>query len=721
MKQVININFQGRVVPIEVSAFELLKNYTESLNKYFANEDGKEEIINDIENRIGELFQERLKNGATCITDDDVNAIIKSIGRPEDFDGEEKTSSQQSKTSSQSSSEQSYQNTNTTGTHKRLFRDENNKVIGGVCSGLANYFGIDPVVVRILFVVVALAFGAGFLVYFLLWLGVPSTASTTIGSFRKKFFRDPDDKIVAGVCSGLGNYFGVNSWIPRALFLLPFLSFVFHWNHFVSLSFSPGSLFIYIIFWLVIPEASTTAEKLEMKGEKVDMNSIKNSVMEEMKDVKQRAEKFGQEAKTFAAEKGKTVGTDIGNIAKRSSRSLGDIIVLFVKIIAYFIIGCVGFALVIALFGVALASMAVFPLRDFVLRDQWQNIFAWGTLIFFIAIPVIGIITWIIRRLAKIKNNGRIMRFTFISLWIIGWVCAICLISFVTQDFRSTSNIVTQQITLSNPTVDKLEIAPSDDLLSHAYRNRGFSFTPFSNFTDEDTFYVNNVHFRITKSKTDSFQVSIIKLADGKSREDAENIASQISYNLVQIDSLLKTPNGIPIYKNNKFRNQHVIITVSVPVGKRIKIDQAVWDNSDRINVSFNDDDWDDYWGDEEHGWTTDEEYIQKADGLYELNGERAGESHDDDDDEPKVKVNDDGVDIHGGNGNIKINNNGITISSATEDEITKKRLDSLHMRLQQEKDSLEKELKEKEKLLKQTHQDASIMPVGSPIINSLL
>jgi len=81
MKQVININFQGRVVPIEVTAFDLLKQYTDSLNRHFAHEEGKDEIINDIESRIGELFQERLKKGATCITDDDVNAIIKSMGK----------------------------------------------------------------------------------------------------------------------------------------------------------------------------------------------------------------------------------------------------------------------------------------------------------------------------------------------------------------------------------------------------------------------------------------------------------------------------------------------------------------------------------------------------------------------------------------------------------------------------------------------------------------
>src|SRR3978361_83892 len=95
MKQVININFQGQVVPIEVSAFELLKNYTASLNRHFANEEGKEEIINDIENRIGELFQERLKNGATCITDDDVNAISRSRGPPEKFEDDTTTAGTQ--------------------------------------------------------------------------------------------------------------------------------------------------------------------------------------------------------------------------------------------------------------------------------------------------------------------------------------------------------------------------------------------------------------------------------------------------------------------------------------------------------------------------------------------------------------------------------------------------------------------------------------------------
>src|SRR5215210_8906844 len=89
MKKVININFQGRVIPIEETAYDIMKRYVESLRLFFANEEGRDEIINDIEGRIAELFGEVLKKGNTCIVDQDVVTIIASMGRPEDFAAEE--------------------------------------------------------------------------------------------------------------------------------------------------------------------------------------------------------------------------------------------------------------------------------------------------------------------------------------------------------------------------------------------------------------------------------------------------------------------------------------------------------------------------------------------------------------------------------------------------------------------------------------------------------
>src|ERR1700726_126840 len=93
MKKIININFHSRVIPIEETAYDILRKYLDNLKKYFAAEEGGDEIVNDIENRFAELFSERLKKGATCITDDDVNNTITSMGHPEDFDQEENTKS----------------------------------------------------------------------------------------------------------------------------------------------------------------------------------------------------------------------------------------------------------------------------------------------------------------------------------------------------------------------------------------------------------------------------------------------------------------------------------------------------------------------------------------------------------------------------------------------------------------------------------------------------
>lgn len=635
MKQVININFQGRVVPIEVTAFEILKAYTESLRRYFENEEGKEEIINDIESRIGELFQERLKNGTTCITDDDVNAIIRSMGRPEDFETEETMAgaSERTQQTSGTSNAETAAAPGATGMHRRLYRDENDKVLGGVCSGLANYFGIDVVVVRIIFVILGISFGFGIITYLVLWIAVPSTATTVIGSVRKKLYRDSDDKIIGGVCSGIGNYFGVNVWIPRVLFLLPFLSFISRWGNwghgdfpdFLRVGFSPGALIVYIILWLVIPEAFSTTEKLEMKGEKVDMNSIKNSVVEEMKGVQQRAEKFTKEAKTFAQDRSKTFGAEVGGVARRSGRSLGDIIVLLFKIFAYFILGCIGFAFVAGLFAFGIVSIGLFPLKDFVLTEGWQNIFAWGTLIFFIAAPIIGIITWIVRKIAKIKSNRRTMRLSFSALWLIGLFCFISLIVSVGRDFRSTNTLNEQEIILTNPTVSKLElttIAPEQKF----YRSNWFRFEPFQSL-DEDTAMVQNVSVHIVKSMNDSFRVTMLKMVNGRSRRYADTLASLIQFNASQRDSLIIIDRGIAITRKDKFRNQHIVITVYVPVGKQIRINRNVGWGGGRISFGpWDNDGWDVDFEDLEHGWDEDVDYIMKADGLYDLKGKPADE-----------------------------------------------------------------------------------------------
>src|SRR5579862_7042901 len=179
MKKIININFHSRVIPIEESAYDILKQYIESLRRYFANEEGREEIISDIENRFAELFSETLKKGAACITDADVTTIIASMGRPEEFEGEDTAETASSGSAGyQQQAGSSQPNWQFGGTPpnepRRLFRAENDKILGGVCAGLASYLNLDPAIMRIIFVLLTLGWGSGVLLYIVLWIVLPT-------------------------------------------------------------------------------------------------------------------------------------------------------------------------------------------------------------------------------------------------------------------------------------------------------------------------------------------------------------------------------------------------------------------------------------------------------------------------------------------------------------------------------------------------------------------
>ena len=179
MQRIIQINIAGSVLPIEEDAYIILKEYINSLERQFAGDDGKE-IIEDIENRIAELFSIRLSGGSPAIDRADVQKVIDTLGAASDLhDGPQPRSSQGNKSSSytygnaQSSTyQQQYPRS-----HDRLLRDPYNKVFGGVCSGIAHYFDIDPVMIRLIMVVLFLFFGIGFLTYIIAWAVIPAATS----------------------------------------------------------------------------------------------------------------------------------------------------------------------------------------------------------------------------------------------------------------------------------------------------------------------------------------------------------------------------------------------------------------------------------------------------------------------------------------------------------------------------------------------------------------
>lgn len=175
MQRILQINIAGRVIPIEEDAYTMLKNYLSSLERQFSGPEGRE-IVEDIENRIAELFQIRLQNNVPAIDASDVQKVIDTLGTPSDL--RDSMSGASSGSGGSGASSFTFSNNNRPGsngysTHDRLLRDPFNKVFGGVCSGVAHYFDIDPVIIRLIMVVLFLFCGIGFLTYIIAWAIIP--------------------------------------------------------------------------------------------------------------------------------------------------------------------------------------------------------------------------------------------------------------------------------------------------------------------------------------------------------------------------------------------------------------------------------------------------------------------------------------------------------------------------------------------------------------------
>jgi phage shock protein PspC (stress-responsive transcriptional regulator) len=668
MKKVININFQGRILPIEEMAYENLKQYIESLRTYFDLEEGKDEIINDIECRVAELCEDRLKKGAVCISEEDIDLIITSIGRPADFEAQDgfeantnaNAGTNQAQANGQTASGQTYQ--------KRLYRDEQNKVLGGVCSGIANYLNLDPIIIRILWI---LLFGISFFAYLLLWIAVPSTSVKEVGGIRKRLFRDLDKKVIGGVCAGMSKYFGVKVGVIRILFLLPTILLIFNWNHFhlfqfwefndfnnfFDVTFMPGAIFVYIVLWLVLPEARTSADKLEMVGEKVDINSIKNTIQTDMEGFSKRAQSWGGpfEKKQTSPAANTNTNTSSANTNNTNSGAggldqrkgcfhyFGRTITILMKAFVYFILGIITISILAALFGVGVATTGLLPLKKFILEDGLQSWAFIGTILFFIWVPVIGIVTAIIRKIAGYKNSNIWVRSSFIALWVLGWVCLFYFISSVGNSFSKHNQPVEKSVALVNPSVDYLEVTASPKM--KYYEQRWFNIEPFQVYND-DTVRVRNLKIRIVQSKTDSFDIKYVTMSNGKSINEANSLADKINFSLLQQDSTLFLDRGIAITNKDKFRNQHVIMTIAVPVGKRFKITNKGWSQT-TINMNhrgirtetindFGDDtwvdEWNENWDNESFSYDRGVEYRMTVDGLEKIKSDFDKSNYDNDD-----------------------------------------------------------------------------------------
>ena len=160
MKKTIKINLSGNIFHIDEDAYKRLNDYLDRIHEHFAGQEGGEEIISDIEMRMAELFQDKLTDQKQVISDEDVEEVTRKLGEPQDFMEEEPSGS------------------GTTGERrKKLYRDPDDAILGGVASGIGSYLNVDPVWIRLLFVLLVLGYGFIVVVYLLLWLIIPKAST----------------------------------------------------------------------------------------------------------------------------------------------------------------------------------------------------------------------------------------------------------------------------------------------------------------------------------------------------------------------------------------------------------------------------------------------------------------------------------------------------------------------------------------------------------------
>ncbi len=606
MKKIININLSGRVVPIEDSAYEKLQEYIESLRRYFAKEEGRDEIINDIESRIAELMSEKVRKGADSITDADVNEIANSMGRPEDFEGEEiKEQSYASSASAAGSSQQSTQSQAPPKTKRGLYRDTSDKFIGGVCSGIAAYLNVDPAIVRILFAIITFGgFGLGFMAYIILWIVLP--AKDVEGYAGKRLFRNPEGRMIGGVCSGLGAYFNKSAVGIRLIFLAPILlnilinmldgfgsrgGFIFFPN-IIAGSLTSTFIIAYIILWIVLPEARSSYEKMEMRGEKVDVNTIKQNVQDRAKemgeDIKSAAQNFSAKAKEFSETRGKTFAAEVKQVSRPIGSGIGHAIGVLFKVFFLFIAGVIAFGLFVALMAIIFGGVAWWPFNDYLWTNNWQPVFAWGTLILFLGIPLIGFIVWLIRRIIGVRSRSSYLGWIFGGLWALGWVSVILLVSTVVRETRYFEDADPITIPITQP-ANKMTVLVSQPVLE--FTNKAWWVDTDSEGwnINEDSLKLSWVDFTIEKSADADYHVILVKKSMGRSLADAKTRAGQIQYSISSADSTLDIGNGFAISKDSKYRGQMIELKIQVPVGKKFRFDESITDKLNPVEVRMRD------------------------------------------------------------------------------------------------------------------------------------
>ncbi len=484
MNKTVNINLANILFHIDEKAFNKLQRYLEAIKRSFEGTSGSDEIIADIEARIAELFQEKMENERQVITMKEVDEVINIMGQPEDYMVDEDIFEDMP-----GSSETTRKRV------KKLYRDVDSKYIGGVCSGLEHYLGIDALWIRLFFIFFALFTGFGFIAY--------------------------------------------------------------------------------ILLWILVPEAATTSQKLDMKGEPINISNIERKVKEGFEDVSEKVKSVDYEK----------VGNKVKSGTQNFFDTLGDIIMFLFKVVGKFIgilLIIIGAATLIGLF-IALFTVGILDIVHIPGIDFYDLVSSTGTpvwLVSLLAFFTIGIPFFFLLYLGlkilvnNLKSIGNIAKFSLLGLWLLS-IIGLSVLGIKQASAHAYTGTVTVKEDLFFPgDQDTLRInMRSSDLYDNqeniGIRDMVLAYTE----SGERLLYSDDIRFDIKKSEDTLNRIRIRKDADGSSFTNARDRASKIDYAYAVESNILWLDDYLTTDVSNKVRDQEVRVTFYVPEGQVIRFD----------------------------------------------------------------------------------------------------------------------------------------------------
>lgn len=479
MKKTITVHIANFIFNIEEEAYLLLQDYLSKISSQFSIQEEREEIMLDIESRIAELFKDRLGQQKEVVVEQDVLEMISIMGSPEEYivDEEEYT-------------EASFEETEQTRTKKQtrqIYRDQENAVLGGVCSGLAAYFGIDPILIRILFIIVTVMGGSGIL--------------------------------------------------------------------------------IYLILYFAIPEAKTIAEKLKMKGEKIDVSSIKNQfdkIKNELNDEENQKK--------------------VKLVFNRFIDLLVKFFTLFLKFFSkvvgfvFLIIGIIGLVLLVLFFNPELLSLiteksvSISDLVNLIFVSKTHQFIVYYSMALAVLLPMGYFLSKGIQLLFKFKSSNKSLKIFLLTTWLVSVFVLVMAGTYLARNFNYQSEKMSVNIPLIL-TDDKplqVDINSSNSSLTLLGSKENVALINSIQLTDEAT-YFQFVGFQVKPSKTDSVSLEVIKWSNGVKESEAEQLANSISYEVQLEENKLLLSNYFSFPSDEKYRGQKVKVILSIPEGKKIQ------------------------------------------------------------------------------------------------------------------------------------------------------